>query len=109
MWQVTNKDKTFLLNASNLERADEAASLIIKDITGTLAPTQPIEIIYDNGYKAKHVHGKLWALFTAEGKQLEIGEFDYIEASPVLELAMRSKMIYNHNITATWLEPITDD
>ena len=95
-----------MLNASNLERADEAASLIIKDITGTLAPTQPIEIIYDNGYKAKHVYGKLWVLFTAEGKQLEIGEFDYLEASPALELAMRSKMIYNHNVTATWLEPV---
>ena len=106
MWQVTNKDKSFLINASNLERADEAASLIIKDITGTLAPTQPIEIIYDNGYKAKHVYGKLWVLFTAEGKQLEIDEFDYIEALDVLELSMRSKMIYNHNITATWLEPI---
>lgn len=105
MWQVTNKDKTFLLNASNLERADEVASLIIKDITGTLAPTQPIEIIYDNGYKAKHVYGKLWVLFTAEGKQLEIGDFEYIETSPALELAMRSKMIYNHDVTATWLEP----
>lgn len=105
MWQVTNKDKSFLLNTSNLERADEAASLIIKDITGTLAPTQPIEIIYDNGYKAKHVYGKLWVLFTAEGKQLEMGEFDYIETSPALELAMRSKMIYDHNVTATWLEP----
>ena len=105
MWQVTNMDKTFLLNASNLGRADEAASIIIKDITGTLAPTQPIEIIYDNGYKAKHIYGKLWVLFTAEGKQLEIGEFDYIEASPALELAMRSKMIYNHDVTATWLEP----
>lgn len=109
MWQVTNKDKSFLINASNLERADEAASLIIKDITGTLAPTQPIEIIYDNGYKAKHVYGKLWVLFTAEGKQLEIDEFDYIEALDVIELAMRSKMIYNHNITATWLEPIPND
>lgn len=106
MWQVTNKDKSFLLNASNLERADEAASLIIKDITGTLAPTQPVEIIYDNGYKAKHVYGKLWVLFTAEGKQLEIAEFDYIEASSALELAMRSKMIYNHDVTATWLEPV---
>ena len=109
MWQVTNKDKTFLLNASNLERSDEAASIIIKDITGTLAPTQPIEIIYDNGYKAKHVYGKLWVLFTAEGKQLEIGEFDYIEESPALELAMRSKMIYNHNVTATWLEVLHND
>lgn len=109
MWQVTNKDKSFLLNASNLERADEAASLIIKDITGTLAPTQPIWIIYDNGYKAKHIYGKLWALFTAEGKQLEIGEFDYIEASPALELAMRSKMIYNHDVTATWLEALQND
>lgn len=109
MWQVTNKDKTFLLNASNLERADEAASLIIKDITGTLTPTQPIEIIYDNGYKAKHIYGKLWELFTAEGKQLAIDEFDYIEESAALELAMRSKMIYNHNVTATWLEPIPND
>ena len=109
MWQVTNKDKTFLLNASNLERADEAASLIIKDITGTLAPTQPIAIIYDNDYKAVHVHGKLWVLFTAEGKQLEIDEFDHIEESAALELAMRYKMIYKHNVMATWLEPITDD
>ena len=109
MWQVTNKDKTFLLNASNLERADESASLIIKDITGTLTPTQPIEIIYDNGYKAKHVYGKLWVLFTAEGKQLEIDEFDYIEESAVLELAMRAKMIYNHNVTATWLEVLPND
>ena len=109
MWQVTNKDKTFLLNASNLERADEAASIIIKDITGTLAPTQPIAIIYDNGYKAKHIYGKLWVLFTAEGKQLEIDEFDHIEESAALELAMRSKMIYNHNVTATWLEPMTND
>ena len=109
MWQVTNKDKTFLLNVGNLEKADEAASLIIKDITGTLAPTQPIEIVYDNGYKAKHVYGKLWVLFTAEGKQLEIGEFDYIETSPALELAMRSKMIYKHGVVATWLEPINDD
>jgi len=98
-----------LLNASNLERADEAASLIIKDITGTLTPTQPIEIIYANGYKAKHVYGKLWVLFTAEGKQLEIGEFDYLEASPALELAMRSKMIYNHDVTATWLEALPND
>lgn len=106
MWQVTNKDKSFLLNASNLERADEAASLIIKDITRTLAPTQPIEIIYDNGYKAKHVYGKLWVLFTAEGKQLEIDEFDNIETSAAIELAMRSKMIYNHDVTATWLEPV---
>lgn len=106
MWQVTNKDKSFLLNARNLERADEAASLIIKDITGTLVPTQPIEIVYDNGYKAKHVYGKQWVLFTAEGKQLEIGEFDFIETSPALELAMRSKMIYNHDVTATWLEPV---
>ena len=109
MWQVTNKDKTFLLNASNLVRADEAASIIIKDITGTLAPTQPIAIIYDNGYIAKHVYGNLWVLFTAEGKQLEIDEFDHIEASAALELAMRSKMIYNHDVTATWLGPITDD
>lgn len=109
MWQVTNKDKSFLLNASNLERADEAASLIIKDITGTLVPTKPIEIIYDNDYKAKHVYGKLWVLFTAEGKQLEIDEFDYIEESAALELAMRSKMIYNHNVTATWLETLPND
>lgn len=107
MWQVTNKDKSLLLNASNLERADEAASLIIKDITGTLAPTRPIEIIYDNGYKAKHVYGKLWVLFTAEGKQLVIDEFDYIEESAALELAMRAKMIYNHDVTATWLEPLS--
>ena len=109
MWQVTNKDKTFLINASNLERADEAASLIIKDITGTLAPTNPIWIIYDNGYIVKHVYRNLWVLFTAEGKQLELGEFDNIEASPALELAMRSKMIYNHNVTATWLEELPND
>ena len=109
MWQVTNKDKTFLLNASNLERADEAASIIIKDITGTLAPTQPIWIIYDNGYIAKHVYRNLWVLFTAEGKQLEIGDFEYIETSPALELAMRSKMIYNHDVTATWLEALPND
>ena len=107
MWQVTNKDKSFLLNASNLERADEAASLIIKDITGTLA--QPIWIIYDNGYVAKHLYRNLWVLFTAEGKQLEIGDFEYIETSPALELAMRSKMIYNHDVTATWLEELTND
>lgn len=109
MWQVTNKDKSFLINASNLERADEAASLIIKDITGTLAPTQPIWIIYDNGYIVKHVYRNLWVLFTAEGKQLEMGEFDYLEASPALELAMRSKMIYNHDVTATWLEALPND
>ena len=109
MWQVTNKDKTFLINASNLERADEAASLIIKDITGTLAPTNPIWIIYDNGYIVKHVYRNLWVLFTAEGKQLELGEFDNIEASPALELAMRAKMIYNHNVTATWLEALPND
>ena len=109
MWQVTNKDKTFLLNASNLERTDEAASIIIKDITGTLAPTQPIWIIYDNGYIVKHVYRNLWVLFTAEGKQLEIGDFEYIETSPDLELAMRSKMIYNHDVTATWLEALPND
>ena len=109
MWQVTNKDKSFLINASNLERADEAASLIIKDITGTLAPTQPIWIIYDNGYIVKHVYRNLWVLFTAEGKQLEIGDFEYIETSPALELAMRSKMIYNHDVTATWLEALPND
>lgn len=30
MWQVTNKDKSFLINASNLERADEAALSLLK-------------------------------------------------------------------------------
>ena len=109
MWQVTNKDKSFLLNASNLERADEAASLIIKDITGTLAPTQPIWIIYDNGYVAKHLYRNLWVLFTAEGKQLEIGDFEYIETSPALEQAKSAKMINNQDVTATLLEELTND